>query len=267
MKRSRSESFFYAVKPFLIYMILFTAIRSAPGMLAESALTAAPDDLVLLYTEWKDAVDLLTLSVSAVCAVIPVIREGRRDILIFRHRQDRSWITGRRDSNMLIALLMIGTVSLCALINILMIGSTGSEIPMNPACVPLAAAVYGLLTPFTEEVVCRGVMWYRLRCGFASLWAAVISSALFGASHGNWRQGIYGFVMGMVFSLAYELTRQFEVPFLLHCTCNLLVLAAVTFGWTDVLKSPQWILFFAAAAAVCFAYWAKRLKETDFRFL
>ena len=121
MKRSRSESFFYAVKPFLIYMILFTAIRSAPGMLAESALTAAPDDLVLLYTEWKDAVDLLTLSVSAVCAVIPVIREGRRDILIFRHRQDRSWITGRRDSNMLIALLMIGTVSLCALINILMI--------------------------------------------------------------------------------------------------------------------------------------------------
>ena len=246
MKRSRSESFFYAVKPFLIYMILFTAIRSAPGMLAESALTAAPDDLVLLYTEWKDAVDLLTLSVSAVCAVIPVIREGRRDILIFRHRQDRSWITGRRDSNMLIALLMIGTVCLCALINILMIGSTGSEIPMNPACVPLAAAVYGLLTPFTEEVVCRGVMWYRLRCGFASLWAAVISSALFGASH---------------------VTRQFEVPFLLHCTCNLLVLAAVTFGWTDVLKSPQWILFFAAAAAVCFAYWAKRLKETDFRFL
>ncbi len=267
MKRSRSESFFYAVKPFLIYLILFTAIRSALGMLAEHAVNTASDDLVLLYTEWKDAVDILSLGIAAVCAVIPVIKEGQRDILILRHRQDRSWISGRKDSSMLTFLLLIGTVSLCALINILLIRTDGTGMPVNPACVPLAAAVYGLLTPFTEEVVCRGIMWYRLRCEFPSLPAALISSALFGASHGNWKQGIYGFIMGMVFSLAYELTRQFEVPFLLHCTCNLLVLASWSFGWTDVLKSPQWILFFAAAAAACFAYWAKRLKETKFRFL
>jgi exonuclease SbcC len=151
-------------------------------------------------------------------------------------------------------------------LNLLLARQTaGAAVRLTPAAVPLGAAVYGILTPFIEEMIFRGIVWHRLRRGFSPLQAALISAALFGAAHENIPQGIYAFVMGMVFALGYEVTRRFEVPFLLHCTCNLAVLAASSAGWGEILSQPVWIIFFAIGSAAVFGYWARRLIETKFK--
>ena len=264
MKRERVEIGWYAVRPSLYYLVLFITIRAILYRILESVLLTSDTDMALYYEVWSGTADILILGLSCAGAVIPVLSEGRREVMLARARSGMAWITRRKDSNLLIAVLPAGTICLSAFLNILLSQfSSGSY--TDPVSVPLAAAVYGFLTPFTEELVFRGIMYHRLRRGFSPAEAALISSLLFGFAHGNFLQGIYAAIMGIVFGLAYELTRRFEVPFLLHCTCNLAIWAAGRAGWGEVLRSPMWIIFFALGAAAVFVVWGKRLHETHFR--
>jgi membrane protease YdiL (CAAX protease family) len=266
MNRERLEVGWYAVRPFLFYMILFITIRAVLYRALESVLLSMSADMALYYEIWSEITDLLILGISSAGAAVPFLKEGRREIMLARRSANRAWITRRRDGGMLIGILPFGTICLAAFLNLLLARQTaGAAVRLTPAAVPLGAAVYGILTPFIEEMIFRGIVWHRLRRGFSPLQAALISAALFGAAHENIPQGIYAFVMGMVFALGYEVTRRFEVPFLLHCTCNLAVLAASSAGWGEILSQPVWIIFFAIGSAAVFGYWARRLIETKFK--
>ena len=264
MKRERVEIGWYAVRPSLVYLVLFITIRAILYRILESVLVSSNADMAYFYEAFSGASDLMILGLSCAGAVIPVLGEGRREVLIARARSGRAWIAKREDSNVLLTSLPLGTICLSALLNILLSGRSAA--PFTSADpVPLAAAVYGILSPFTEELVFRGIMFHRLRRGFSPMEAALISSLLFGFAHGNILQGIYAAIIGIVFGLAYELTGRFEVPFLLHCTCNLTVLAVEAAGWGEVLRSPMWIVFFAVGSAAVLVYWGKRVRETKYK--
>ena len=266
MNRERIEIGWYAVWPFLFYMVLFTTASAILYRLLESALLSASADMTLYYEVWSDLADILIIGISSAAAAIPILKEGRREIMLARRRSSRTWLEKRKDKNTLLRLLPFGTICLCAFLNLLLgKWSSDSSVSLSPYAVPLGAAVYGILTPFIEELLFRGIVWHRLRRGFTPLESAVLSSLLFAAAHGNIPQAVYGFVMGMIFALSYELTLRFEIPFLLHSTCNLCVLAASSAGWGSVLSSPAWLLFFAAGSASAFVYWGKRLRETKFK--
>ena len=266
MNRERLEIGWYAVRPFLFYMVLFITVRAILYRLLESALLTASADMTLYYEVWSDPVSIMIIGISSAAAAIPVLKEGRREIMLARRRSSRSWLEKRKDKGTLTGLLPFGTICLCAFCNLLLgRWSREASVSLSPYAVPLGAAVYGILTPFIEELVFRGIVWHRLRRGFTPLESAFFSSLLFGISHENIPQGIYGFTMGMVFALSYEITRRFEVPFLLHCTCNLAVLTASAAGWGSVLTSPMWILFFAAGSAAVFGYLGHILHKSGFR--
>ena len=266
MRRERLEIGWYAVRPFLIYIVLFITIRSVLYRLLESVLLAASADMTAYYTFWHDAADLLILGIASAGSVLPLLKDGQREIMVTRERSAGAWIAHRKDSRLLMGLLPFGTICLSAFLNLVLAGSgPQNAASMHPAVLPFAAAVYGFLTPFAEELVYRGIVWHRLRRGFSPVEAALISSLIFGAAHADLRQGIYAFIMGMVFAMSFELTRRFEVPYLLHCSCNLAVLAASSAGWGEVLANPMWILFFAVSAAAAFGYWGRRLHETNYK--
>ena len=262
MDRERMEICWYAVRPILIYLVLFITIRSILYRLLESILLGTSADMANYYAVWNDLAGLMILAVSSAGAFIRVLREGQREVLRVRARRNRTWISARKDSGILIGILPFGTICLSILLNLALASDTGAD-PMGRAAVPLAAAVYGLLTPFIEEVLYRGILMHRLRRGFRPLWAALISSLIFGTAHGNLRQAVYAFAMGIVFAFGYELTGQFEVPFLLHSACNLMALAGSAFCLFDLMGSPMWILFLAVGSCCTFAYWARRLWETN----
>lgn len=87
----------------------------------------------------------------------------------------------------------------------------------------LGIIVYGIVTPITEEIVHRGLIYNRLRRYFNLTIGVLGSSLLFGISHGNRVQLAYGFVMGLMICYVYERYGSFIYPVLFHCFANISV--------------------------------------------
>lgn len=81
--------------------------------------------------------------------------------------------------------------------------------------------LYGLVSPFVEEVIFRGFLYGRMRVYMKKVWAILISALLFGVYHGNLVQGIYGFVMGILFTVVYEKYKNFYLAVIMHAIANL----------------------------------------------
>lgn len=92
----------------------------------------------------------------------------------------------------------------------------------------LGIIVYGLVTPITEEIVHRGIVYNRARKYYSTMLAMVISSFLFGFSHGNVVQLVYGFIMGMLICYIYERFGAFVYPVMFHCIANSVVYVALS---------------------------------------
>jgi len=87
----------------------------------------------------------------------------------------------------------------------------------------MGVIVYGLVTPLTEEIVHRGLIYNRFRRYFNLPIAVIGSSLLFGISHGNRVQLVYGFIMGLFICYVYERYGAFVYPVLFHCVANIAV--------------------------------------------
>lgn len=81
--------------------------------------------------------------------------------------------------------------------------------------------LYGVISPFVEEVVFRGFLYGRMRVYMPKIGAVLVSSLLFGIYHGNMVQGAYGFMMGILFTLVYEKYKNFYLAVIMHAISNL----------------------------------------------
>lgn len=255
------ESLWYLARPILIYMLLFSTVQTILFRLLETVLLWMRADMTIYYALWESFFQALILALAHTAAVMPLLREAKAGIA-WRERGD-SWIAHRRDQNALLAGLFYGTVCLA-----LGSSSLAQRFLAQPAQdlsgwrLSVAAAVFGFVTPFTEELVFRGLLFGRLRQIGSFLEAGLLSAAVFGLYHGNPVQAIYGFVMGFVFAAAYELTGRFLIPVLLHGACNVFVLLASALGlWTQA-SLGAWTIFWMTSAAAVILWYVKRLRET-----
>lgn len=92
------------------------------------------------------------------------------------------------------------------------------------------AATMGLVIPAAEELAFRGLVFTRLREDVDFLKAACLSSALFALWHGNVLQGVYGFVMGLMFAGAMEREKTIAAPLVMHMAANLTSIAVTAAG-------------------------------------
>ena len=100
--------------------------------------------------------------------------------------------------------------------------------------------VLGILMPTCEELVYRGLVYKRLRYTSPFWAAALYSSLVFAFTHGNLVQGLYGFIMGMMFCYVYEKYGSVKAPILAHITANILSVVGTQFQWFDWLfKDPM----------------------------
>lgn len=79
----------------------------------------------------------------------------------------------------------------------------------------------GLVIPFAEELIFRGMIFASLRDKLPFLLSAVLSALLFGLYHGNLPQGVYAFIVGMAAAWLYKVQKSLLAPFLLHMSANL----------------------------------------------
>ncbi|MBO5242099.1 MAG: CPBP family intramembrane metalloprotease [Lachnospiraceae bacterium] len=89
---------------------------------------------------------------------------------------------------------------------------------------PVGLVIYGVLTPFTEELIFRGIIYNRIRKYFPMPVTMFASALIFGCFHGNMVQMMYAVIMGMALALVYEIYgRYLAAPLLFHCSANMLV--------------------------------------------
>lgn len=89
----------------------------------------------------------------------------------------------------------------------------------------LGLVIYGLLTPFTEELIFRGVIYNRIKKYFPVTIAIFLNAVVFGCYHGNLVQIIYAFMMGLVMAYLYEIYGHLLAPVLFHMAANMIVFA------------------------------------------
>lgn len=85
----------------------------------------------------------------------------------------------------------------------------------------LQAVAMGVVLPWAEELVFRGLIFGRLRKDHPFALSAWLSAAVFGMYHGNMLQGIYGVVMGLILAWGMEQEGTIKAPVLMHMAANL----------------------------------------------
>jgi membrane protease YdiL (CAAX protease family) len=78
--------------------------------------------------------------------------------------------------------------------------------------------------PICEELVYRGLIYMRMRQYLNVNMSILVSALIFGLVHGNPVQGIYGFLVGILFAYVYEQYGSLKAPILAHVSANMLSL-------------------------------------------
>ncbi len=94
----------------------------------------------------------------------------------------------------------------------------------------LGLILYGVVSPFCEEVVFRALTYGRMKKYLPISLSILLSSLLFGINHGNLVQAIYASVLGVVIALFYEKYKNFAYPLAFHATANVLIYVMACMG-------------------------------------
>lgn len=110
-------------------------------------------------------------------------------------------------------------------VNLAKYSTSYQEVSSAQYAVPLwlGLILYGVVSPFAEEVLFRGIIYNKLKKHFPKVISILLSAVLFGAYHGNVVSGIYGGIMGLLITLCYEWYGSFLVPLAFHGTANVIV--------------------------------------------
>lgn len=79
----------------------------------------------------------------------------------------------------------------------------------------------GVLVPFMEEVMFRGLVYQRMKKYFSVKTSILLAAAVFAFYHGNMVQIIFAFPMALVILLLYEKWNSLAVPVVFHVAVNL----------------------------------------------
>lgn len=116
----------------------------------------------------------------------------------------------------------------------------------------MGIVLYGVISPLAEEVVFRGLIYNRMKRYFMIPLAIVVCGVLFGFYHGNIVQGIYGCVLGIAITFAYEWYGSFLAPVLFHGAANICVfVVSYDTAFYDSVSSPILCLISMAVSLLC----------------
>lgn len=80
-----------------------------------------------------------------------------------------------------------------------------------------------VLAPLLEEMLARGLLYRGISILIGRVPAMVLSSCVFALMHGNLLQGIYAFLLGMMFAYIYDrFDRNLWAPILAHMSANVI---------------------------------------------
>lgn len=243
------EKAWYIVKPFILYTIVKTLAIFGLSLLVSSI----PIQGVSAWVESNS--QLLSTTINGIAALIGVafvlqdfLKEvavtGEIDIDSGVIKQLFAWmkngITHNKDKAFqLAAVISLGITSALGLNILVELMSIQSEKYSNVEAIQysvplwLGLILYGIISPVTEEIVFRGLLYNRMKRFFGIVPCMIVTSLLFGGFHANLPQFLYGTSMGVLMALVYEWVKSFAAPLLFHMAANIVVFV-LSFAAGDV---------------------------------
>lgn len=114
--------------------------------------------------------------------------------------------------------------------------------------------MYGFISPVSEELMFRGILYNGLKRFFNPNSAMFISAAIFGLYHGNGVQAFYGFLVSAFIVLIYDLSGDLRSAFLIHMACNLTAYI-LTYVYASISSNGMWIIAIVSFAVLAGCYY------------
>lgn len=92
--------------------------------------------------------------------------------------------------------------------------------PLNEGSLFISILTVGIIVPFTEEFIFRGVIFNTLNKNISILWTIIIQALLFGLFHGNLIQSTYTTLLGLVFGYITYKTKSLWPAVVMHMINN-----------------------------------------------
>ena len=261
------EKAWYILKPFILYMVIKTAALLLLSLLVISVPVSSIADWVTVHSNQINAVLNALASIFAVAFLMnDFLKEvnviGEIDIDSSFFRQFCAWMKNgvKADKDKAVPLALsasLGITSALAfniLAGIIQIQSPGyQKVEAIQYSVPiwLGLILYGLISPFVEEVVFRGLTYTRMRRFFGIPLSVIVTAVLFAGFHGNLAQFAYALCMGVLLALCYEWVKSFAAPLVFHMAANIVVFVVSSLmGDNSALMYIPFLVFFLLLSAV-----------------
>ena len=238
MKNNSFYKVWEVLKPFIIYYITYNVAFLLIAYLCHVGMEYLGIGFQEFVTARAETVTELVNSVSMIIAVLPLVPMLRKELGIrnenagdepIRKAEDSSYTKNRVGAVVLTIVLAasssVGLNSLLSLTGLVHASAAYQDVAKQQYSVVfvVGAVLFGLISPITEEIVFRGLVFNRMRRYYPTIAAIIMSGVLFGVYHGNLVQGVYGGCMGILLAYTYERLNSFLIPCLFHATANLMV--------------------------------------------
>ena len=94
--------------------------------------------------------------------------------------------------------------------------------PLGSGSVIMSIITIGIVAPFAEEFLFRGIIYNTLKKKISIKWTIIIQAVLFGVFHGNLIQGSYATLLGIVFGYVTYKTKSLWPAVIIHMVNNLI---------------------------------------------
>ena len=290
------------IKPFIIYYILYSVVFILNISLCQAIAQGLGNEYQTYLAEYTETVTGLVSGLSMVISVLPLIpmlrgelKEHKRSVYGTVH--ESSTVTRDRDNanieqrtmsmsaekynkdkkcrvlSLFLTIIFATTSSLGLNILLALTGIVGTSASYQDVAKQQYGVVFGvgmllfgLISPITEEIVFRGLIFNRMRRYLPHATAVIVSGVLFGIYHGNLVQGLYGGCMGILMAYLYERMHSFFIPCLFHATANFMVYMiaqnAALHGQIFTLPGCVTLLIVSAVCIVIVEFWGQKVKHT-----
>lgn len=223
--------------PFITYYFTYNAAFLLIAYLCSVAMGYFETGLQEYMTTHEATLTSMVSGLSMLIGILPLIPMLRRELVICKENADdkapvatEGGTVRQKAANIVLAVILAATSSvgfnvLLAVTGFVQTSAVYQDVARQQYGVifGIGAVLFGLISPITEEIVFRGLVFNRMRRYYPTMVAIVMSGVLFGVYHGNLVQGVYGGCMGILLAYTYERMRSFLVPCLFHATANLMV--------------------------------------------
>jgi len=172
-----------------------------------------------------------------------------------------------------IALSVAAAIGISLALNILIIKSGMAQISqeyeetaaLQYSCsFPVGVLVYGFLSPFSEELMFRGILYNGFKRIYPAKYSMIFTAALFALYHGNGVQGVFAFLLSIFIIYTYEATGNLFVAMGIHSICNLssYIMTYVSEGFS---ANTMWYICGASAVIGLLSVYLLYFHKTDER--